>query len=86
MLIPVNTWLHIRPLFDVEVMFDDEDDNYGRVEVLLDSVDAGQVVGIDIKKGMVLVVEPSLIMSVGDDFFIKATETSIYAVEYKDIK
>jgi hypothetical protein len=76
MIEPVNTWLHVE---DMQVEYDDL--TTGRVKVLRDNEDASLVVGTQILAGMTLIVEPSLIMKVGTESFIKATEHSIYAIE-----
>lgn len=77
MISPVNYWLHVEPLQKDE--FDES--TAGRVLVKRENELAGDLLGINVVPGLVLIVEPSLIMKVGTEHFIKATKDSIYAVE-----
>ena len=77
MIEPVNTWIHIEVL----QKDDFEDTTAGRVKVLRDNQEAGDVIGVPVIEGLILIVEPSLIMTVGTESFIRATKESIYATE-----
>lgn len=80
MIEPVDAWLHVRPISNEEdSVFDTS--SIGIVEVLRDNAIASERLGIKIVKGMFLIVEPSLIMQVGEESFLRATEQSVYAIK-----
>ena len=82
MIEPVNNWLWVQPISDDEDDFDLTDT--GVVEVRRDKDCAPDTVGIKFVTGMKLLVEPSLIMKVGNYHFIEATTRSIYAIITED--
>ena len=70
-----STWIVVERMTVDEYDTDQE----GHVKVIRENEAANSVLGIDLNFGMILIVDPTAIIEIGGNHFVKVTEDSVLA-------